>query len=235
MNDVTMMVVDDHGTPDGASQAAQAVIGAGAEIVLGPLLAGDVREVARVAKPAGRPVIAFSTDEGVAQPGVYLLSFLIESYADRIAEYAVSRGKKTFAILAPQSDYANIAVGEFQAGGDAAGRARRDSRALHRRPAAVRRAGSCRRARRVRRAVHRRTGGRHGGARSGAWPRAASRRRSSAPASGTIRACCACRRCRAPGSPRPTTPASTPSPSATRRASTPIRCASRRSPMTRPR
>jgi ABC-type branched-subunit amino acid transport system substrate-binding protein len=114
MNDVTLMIVDDHGTPDGAAQAAQAVIGAGAEIILGPLLAADVREVGRIAKPAGRPVIAFSTDEGVAQPGVYLLSFLIESYSDRIAEYAFSKGKKTFAILAPQSDYGNIAVGEFQ-------------------------------------------------------------------------------------------------------------------------
>lgn len=114
MNDVTMMIVDDHGTPDGAAQAGQAVVGAGAEIVLGPLLAADVREVARVAKTAGRPVIAFSTDEGVAQPGVYLLSFLIESYADKAAEYAVSKGKKNLAVLAPQSDYANVAVGEFQ-------------------------------------------------------------------------------------------------------------------------
>jgi ABC-type branched-subunit amino acid transport system substrate-binding protein len=114
MNDVTMMIVDDHGTPDGAAQAGQAVIGAGAEIVLGPLLAADVREVARVAKSAGRPVVAFSTDEGVAQPGVYLLSFLIESYADKAAEYAVSKGKKNLAVLAPQSDYANVAVGEFQ-------------------------------------------------------------------------------------------------------------------------
>ena len=114
MNDVTMMIVDDHGTPDGAAQAGQAVIGAGAEIVLGPLLAADVREVARVAKTAGRPVIAFSTDESVAQPGVYLLSFLIESYADKAAEFAVSKGKKNFAVLAPQSDYANVAVGEFQ-------------------------------------------------------------------------------------------------------------------------
>ena len=114
MNDVTLMIVDDHGTPDGAAQAAQAVVGAGAEIILGPLLAASVREVARIAKPAGRPVIAFSTDEGVAQPGVYLLSFLIESYADRVAEYAFSKGKKTFAVLAPQSDYGNIAVGEFQ-------------------------------------------------------------------------------------------------------------------------
>ena len=113
-NDITMMVLDDHGTPDGAAQAAQGAIGAGAEIVLGPLLAADVREVGRVAKSANRPVIAFSTDEGAAQPGVYLLSFLIESYADKAAEFAVSKGKKNFAILAPQSDYANVAVGEFQ-------------------------------------------------------------------------------------------------------------------------
>lgn len=113
-NDVTMMIVDDRGTPDGAAQAGQSVINAGAEIILGPLLAADVREVARVAKTANRPVIAFSTDEGVAQPGVYLLSFLIESYADKAAEFAVSKGKRNFAILAPQSDYANVAVGEFQ-------------------------------------------------------------------------------------------------------------------------
>jgi ABC-type branched-subunit amino acid transport system substrate-binding protein len=114
MNDVTMMIVDDHGTPDGAAQAGQAVISAGSEIILGPLLAADVREAARIAKTAGRPMIAFSTDESVAQPGVYLLSFLIESYADKAAEYAVSKGKKNFAVLAPQSDYANVAVGEFQ-------------------------------------------------------------------------------------------------------------------------
>ena len=114
VNDVTMMIVDDHGTPDGAAQAGQAVVGAGAEVILGPLLAADVREVARVAKTAGRPVIAFSTDESAAQPGVYLLSFLIESYADKAAEYAVSKGKKNLAVLAPQSDYANVAVGEFQ-------------------------------------------------------------------------------------------------------------------------
>jgi hypothetical protein len=113
-NDVTMMIVDDHGTSEGAAQAGQAVVGAGAEIILGPLLAADVRAVGQVAKAAGRPVVAFSTDEGVAQPGVYLLSFLIESYADKAAEFAVSKGKKTFAVLAPQSDYANVAVGEFQ-------------------------------------------------------------------------------------------------------------------------
>jgi branched-chain amino acid transport system substrate-binding protein len=113
-NDITLMVVDDHSTPEGAAQAAQAEVGAGAEIIVGPLFAASVREVGRVAKAANRPVIAFSTDASAASRGVYLLSFLIESYTDKITDFAVGRGMKSFAVLAPESDYANIAVAEFQ-------------------------------------------------------------------------------------------------------------------------
>jgi len=47
MGDITLMIVDDHGTVDGAAQAAQAELGAGVEIILGPLLAPEVREVGR--------------------------------------------------------------------------------------------------------------------------------------------------------------------------------------------
>ena len=113
-NDVTLMVLDDHSTPEGAAQAAQAAIGAGAELLVGPLFSPSVREVARVAKAAGKPVIAFSTDESVASRGVYLLSFLIEGYVDRIVDYARLKGKKSFAVMAPQNDYGNVAVAEFQ-------------------------------------------------------------------------------------------------------------------------
>jgi hypothetical protein len=113
-NDITLMIVDDHSTPEGAAQAAQQVLGAGAEVIVGPLFAADVREVARAAKSANKPVIAFSTDSSVASHGVYLLSFLIESYVDKIMEYAVAHGKKSFAVLAPQTDYANVALAEFQ-------------------------------------------------------------------------------------------------------------------------
>ena len=81
---VTLMIQDDRSTPDGAAQAAQAELGAGAELLLGPVYASDVRQAASVAKAAGKPMIAFSTEVGVASPGVYLLSFLIEGYVDRI-------------------------------------------------------------------------------------------------------------------------------------------------------
>jgi branched-chain amino acid transport system substrate-binding protein len=111
---ITLMVEDDRSTPDGAGQAAQAELGAGAELLLGPVYANDVRQAASVAKAAGKPMIAFSTDAGVAQPGVYLLSFLIEGYVDRIVQFAASRGKKSFAVMAPQNDYGNVAVAEFQ-------------------------------------------------------------------------------------------------------------------------
>jgi branched-chain amino acid transport system substrate-binding protein len=113
-SDITLMIVDDHSTPEGAAQAAQQVLGAGAEIIVGPLFAADVTQVARAAKSANRPVIAFSTDTTVASRGVYLLSFLIESYVDRITDYAATHGKKSFAVLAPDSDYGNVAVAEFQ-------------------------------------------------------------------------------------------------------------------------
>ncbi|HEY5226248.1 MAG TPA: penicillin-binding protein activator, partial [Methylovirgula sp.] len=66
------------------------------------------------ASAANKPMIAFSTDASAAQSGVYLLSFLVESYVDRIVDYAASKGKKSFAALIPDNDYGRIAEAEFQ-------------------------------------------------------------------------------------------------------------------------
>ena len=111
---ITLMIQDDHSSSDGAAQAAQSELSAGAQLILGPVFANDVRAAAPAAKSAGRPMIAFSTDVSVAMPGVYLLSFLIEGYVDRIIQYAASTGKKSFAIMAPQNDYGNVAAARFQ-------------------------------------------------------------------------------------------------------------------------
>jgi ABC-type branched-subunit amino acid transport system substrate-binding protein len=119
--DVTLMVMDDHSSAEAAGAAAQAEVKAGAEVILGPLFAGNVKQVANFTKGAGVPVIAFSTDATAASENVYLLSFLIESYVDRIVDFAVSKGKKNLAVLAPQSDYANVAVAEFKAEADRVG------------------------------------------------------------------------------------------------------------------
>jgi substrate-binding family protein len=111
---ITLMIEDDRSSADAAAQAAQAELGAGAQLILGPVFASDVRAASAASKSAGRPMIAFSTDVTVAAPGVYLLSFLIQGYVDRIFQYTVSSGKKSFAIMAPQNDYGNVAAERFQ-------------------------------------------------------------------------------------------------------------------------
>jgi len=113
-SDITLLVKDDHSTPDGARAAAQAAVSEGAELILGPLFAPSVREVAQVARGAGKPVIAFSTDASAAGPNVYLLSFLVESQVDRIVDLAAAKGKKSIAALIPQNDYGRVAEAEFQ-------------------------------------------------------------------------------------------------------------------------
>ncbi len=92
-NDVSILVKDDHSTPAGAAAAAQSAVNEGAEIILGPVFAAGVKEAGVVARGAGRPVIAFSTDASSAAHGVYLLSFLVENYVERIISFAAQHDK----------------------------------------------------------------------------------------------------------------------------------------------
>jgi branched-chain amino acid transport system substrate-binding protein len=113
-NDITLLVKDDRSTPEGARAAAQSAVEEGADLIIGPLFASNAREVAPVARGADKPVIALSTDTSAAGPGLYLLSFLIENYVDRVVDFAASKGKKSMAALIPENDYGRIAEGEFQ-------------------------------------------------------------------------------------------------------------------------
>ena len=113
-NDVTLLVKDDRSSAEGARAATQAAIDEGADLIIGPLFASSVKEAGRVARAAGRPIIAFSTDTSAASRGVYLLSFLVESYVDRIVTFAAQKGKTSIAALVPENDYGTLALGEFQ-------------------------------------------------------------------------------------------------------------------------
>jgi hypothetical protein len=113
-NDVSILVKDDHSTPAGAAAAAQGAVNQGAEIILGPVFAAGVKEAGVVARGAGRPVIAFSTDSSAAARGVYLLSFLVENYVERIISFAAQRDKKSIAALIPENSYGAIALAQFQ-------------------------------------------------------------------------------------------------------------------------
>jgi branched-chain amino acid transport system substrate-binding protein len=111
---VQLLVKDDGGTPQGAQLGAQQAIDEGAELIIGPLFAQSVSAVGNVARPRNIPVIAFSTDASVAARGVYLLSFLPESDVKRIVDFAVSRGKRSFAALLPDNGYGAVVEAALQ-------------------------------------------------------------------------------------------------------------------------
>lgn len=112
--DIQLLVRDDRGTEAGARNAARAALSDGAELVLGPLFSATTQAAGAVARPASRPVISFSTDSSVAQPGVYLLSFLPETEVDRIIRFASQRGRKSFAALIPDNAYGKVVHAAFQ-------------------------------------------------------------------------------------------------------------------------
>jgi len=109
-----LLIKDDAGSAPDAQQAAQQAITEGAEIILGPLFAHSVGAAAQIARARGVPMIAFSTDANVAANGVYLLSFLPESDVDRVIDYAIGNGKRSFVALVPDNAYGSVVDAEFR-------------------------------------------------------------------------------------------------------------------------
>jgi ABC-type branched-subunit amino acid transport system substrate-binding protein len=112
--EITILVKDDRGTPEGAREAASQALAEGAQLILGPLYSGSVQAAGQVARQSGKPVIAFSTDASAASQGVYLLSFLVQAEVERIVSYAAQQGRRSIAALIPETAYGRVAEATFQ-------------------------------------------------------------------------------------------------------------------------
>ena len=99
------ITVYDTARAGGAAAAANEALGQGNGLILGPLLADDVRAVAPVARRAGVPVIAFSNDTSVAGDGVYLMGFTPGESIERVVDYAKTHGMNRFSALTPNGVY----------------------------------------------------------------------------------------------------------------------------------
>ena len=102
---ISFIVKDTGGTADGASAAVDAALNEGAQLILGPLLADEVRAVAPVAQGRGINVIAFSSVSEAAGNGTFLMSFLPEEEIATVLRFAVSKGYRNIAALYPATQY----------------------------------------------------------------------------------------------------------------------------------
>jgi len=94
-----------HDTAPGAAKAANDVLNEGAQIILGPLFAQDVKAVSPIAASRNIPVIAFSTDWTAVSANTYIMGFLPFGQVSRVVDYAIRNGARNFAALVPQTPY----------------------------------------------------------------------------------------------------------------------------------
>ncbi len=109
-NKFELIPADSQGTPEGAARAAGQAIQAGANLILGPIFAEDVRAVKPITTPARVPVVAFTTDWTLADNNTYVFGFLPFLQVTRVVQFAESRNLNQLGVIAPQTDYADLVV-----------------------------------------------------------------------------------------------------------------------------
>ncbi|WP_373235500.1 penicillin-binding protein activator [Cohaesibacter celericrescens] len=103
------VIVKDVGTgATAATDQAGRALAEGAQLVIGPLRSSSVKQAGLVLKPAGVPMIAFTTDTGAAARGVYLINFSPENDVESILSYAASKGKRSLAAMLPSTPYGSV-------------------------------------------------------------------------------------------------------------------------------
>ena len=104
---------DTHGTAAGAAAAAQSAVQDGAQLILGPLFADEVRAVSPIAQSANINAIAFTTDWKQAGPNTFVMGFVPFGQVQRVISYAASKGIHNIGVIAPQSEYGNAVMSAY--------------------------------------------------------------------------------------------------------------------------
>lgn len=112
---------DTQGTSAGAAAAAQAAIMDGSQLILGPLLADEVRAVSPVAQAANINVVAFTTDWKQAGPNTFIMGFVPFGQVQRVLRYAATQGVRNVGVIAPQGEYGDAVMGAYTSAAQQAG------------------------------------------------------------------------------------------------------------------
>jgi ABC-type branched-subunit amino acid transport system substrate-binding protein len=113
-NTIQLVIKDTIGQAAAAQTKASEAVGEGASIVLGPVFSANVSAASAMTQPAGRPILAFSSDASVAKRGVYLLSFTPQDDVRRIVGYAATQGRRSMIAFLPSNAYGTVVEGTLR-------------------------------------------------------------------------------------------------------------------------
>lgn len=109
-----LMPRDTKGTAEGASFAASDAAQNGAQLILGPVFAEEVRAAKPAARAANLTMIAFSTDWALADDRTFVMGFLPFDQIERIAQYAAAQNLKHIGVISSSSEYGRTVTPAYQ-------------------------------------------------------------------------------------------------------------------------
>ena len=102
-NRLVLQFYDTTGTPQGARDAAELAIKQGAELIIGPVFAPELRAMRSKAHSADIGILTFSSDPSNVGKGVFTVSTLTSQQVEHIVSFACSKGYKRFAVTGPDN------------------------------------------------------------------------------------------------------------------------------------
>lgn len=105
MENVELVYKDTEGTPQGAFKAAQEGLQENIEAFIGPVFSAEVKALKPLIKSRQVPLLSFSNDIKVAEPGIFTLGFSPQAQVREILAYAAQRNIRRIAALVPRTAY----------------------------------------------------------------------------------------------------------------------------------
>ncbi|MEM8849990.1 MAG: penicillin-binding protein activator [Pseudomonadota bacterium] len=107
---VSITVYPTQGTAAGASAAASQAVGAGAQVILGPLYADNAAAAGVAAAQSGVPVLSFSNNTSIAGGNVWVLGNTFENTARRVLQFAASQGRNRVLVTHGTNEAGQVAA-----------------------------------------------------------------------------------------------------------------------------
>jgi ABC-type branched-subunit amino acid transport system substrate-binding protein len=108
-----LLVKDTAGSPEQAAQMAREAIAEGAKMILGPVTSPETAQVGQIARTAGIPVLAFTNDQTVSQPGVWTLGITPSQQVRRLVEAVKAANHGPILGLLPDDDFGHAMADEL--------------------------------------------------------------------------------------------------------------------------
>lgn len=108
-----LLPFDTKGTPAGAKEAGRVALNKNVDLILGPVFAPEARTLKTILGSSPLPVISYSTDLSLAEPGFFVFGFDVVEQIRAIMKYATSKDIQSVVALLPNNEYGQVVEKEL--------------------------------------------------------------------------------------------------------------------------